>query len=40
MDFLLTEAHEEDQLNLQVSDDEIEEGTAEDTAFIDDVPME
>lgn len=40
MDFLLNEAHEEDQLNLQVSDDEIEEGTAEDTAFIDDAPME
>ena len=39
MDFILTEAHEEDQLSLQVSDNEIEEGNAEDTAFIDDAPM-
>ena len=39
MDFILTEAHEEDQPALQVSDDEIEE-TNEDTAFIDDTPIE
>ena len=40
MDFILTDALEEDQLNLQLSDDEIEEGDTEDDAFIDDAPME
>ena len=39
MDFVLTEAHEEEKSALQVSDDEIEESN-EESAFIDDMPIE